>query len=488
MKSLLAKIALRKFVGLYLGDHEISVSQVAVTPLGPVEIYSHSEPCPPNELLNVIERVLQSLQGRKQRRLQVAIGLPNSRLFFGSRPLRSAGDPSPEGVMQKVLCSSDVSTDDLTIDLVKTAVNKTPVATVTACRKKYMAAVLAVLQRCGAVVCRTEPAPCALVRAAAKQHHPPRRAKTLLRIFLGASDGLAVLSVDGLPLSWRSFAVPPSSEGMAILSAARTLLSQNRHYEMATPLDYVIVHGRAELHERLQNEGLPTEIRTRMLWYEGPALCGATTALGLALGCLNQTELAFDLSRLMKPTASLRDIFPWGELACECAIIALMGLLLAHQNEQARSKCAAAQMLCDGSKVLAASDIAQLENEKKGLTQKIASIHQFLDSRVLWTSHVRDIATRLPASIQLTSFQGSSPLDFGGKGAARKTMSLGAAVALLPRGAVPPDVFALVAALRGDPLLKPNFPQVELGSISQSQKVGKNEAKARFTIACQGGK
>ena len=178
MKSLLAKMSMRKFVGLYLGEHEVAVSEVAVTPLGPVEIVSRTEPCPPNELLNVIERVLQSLQGGKQRRLQVAIGLPNSRVFFGTRPLRGAADTSPVGVMQKLLCSPNVTTDDLTIDMVKSNINKAAVATVTACRKKYMAAVLAVLQRCGAQACRTEPAPCALVRAAAKQHRPPRRATT----------------------------------------------------------------------------------------------------------------------------------------------------------------------------------------------------------------------------------------------------------------------------------------------------------------------
>jgi hypothetical protein len=487
MKSLLAKFALHKFVGLYLGEHEVCVSKVAITPLGPVEISSYTEPCPPNELLNVIERVLQSLQGRKQRRLQVAIGLPNSRVFFGTRPMRSAGDSSPESVMQKLLCSSNVSADDLTIDLIKSTVNKTPVATVTACRKKYMAAVLAVLQRCGALACRTEPAPCALVRAAAKQHHPPRRSKTLLRIFLGATEGLAVLTIDGLPLAWRSFAIPPSSEGMAILSATRTLLSQNRYYEMSTPLDYAIVHGRPELHERLQNEGLPTEIGTRMVWHAGPALSGATTALGLALGCANQADVAFDLSRLMKPSATLRDIFPWGELACECVLVVLMGLLLGHQKEQASSAYTVAQIQCDGNKILATSDVAQLENEKKSLTQKIASLHNFLDNRVLWTNQFRNIANRLPPTIQLTNFQGGSPLDFGGKGG-RKSMLLGAAVELLPRGAVPPDVFALVTTLRNDPLMKQNFPQVDLGTIIPSGPAGKNQAGARFTISCQSGK
>ena len=189
MKSLLANISLRKFVGLYLGEHEVSASEVAVTPLGPVEIATRTEPCPPNELLGVVERVLQSLQGPKRRRLQVAIGLPNSRVFFGTRPLRSGADATPAAVMQKLLCSSNITVEDLTIDLIKSTVNKAPLASVAACRKKYMAAVLGVLQRCGARSYRAEPAPYALVRAAARQYHPPRRAATLLRVFLARRKG-----------------------------------------------------------------------------------------------------------------------------------------------------------------------------------------------------------------------------------------------------------------------------------------------------------
>jgi hypothetical protein len=483
MKSLLAKMSMRRFVGLYLGEHEVAVSEVAVTPLGPVEIASRTEPCPQNDLLNVIERMLQSLQGRKQRRLQVAIGLPNSRVFFGTRPLRSGAEASPEAVMQKLLCSPNVTTDDLTIDMVKSSINKSPVATVTACRKKYMAAILAVLQRCGAQACRTEPAPCALVRAAAKQYRPPRRAKTLLRIFLGASEGVAVLTVDGLPMAWRCFALPSFSEGMSVLSAARTLMSQSRYYEMETPLEYAIVHGRADLHDRLQKEGLSSEIGTRTIWREGPALSPETMALGLALGCVDQTDAGFDLSRLMKPKASLRDIFPWGELACECVLIVLMGLCLLHRNEQVRRACTAAQMRCDGNKILASADVAKLEAEKKSLTKKLESLHQFLDSRLIWTDYVHDAMQRFPPSIQLMTLRGDSALQIPGPG--KRTLQLGASVNLLPRGAVPPAVFQIVAALRNDPLMKQNFSKIELGNIGQTGTTPDGHVRAGFFISCQ---
>ena len=483
MKSLLAKFSMRKFVGLYLGEHEVAVSEVAITPLGPVEVVSRTEPCPPNELLNVIERILQSLQGRKQRRLQVAIGLPNSRVFFGTRPLRGAADTSPAGVMQKLLCSSNVTTDDLTIDMVKSVINKASVATVTACRKKYMAAVLAVLQRCGAQACRTEPAPCALVRAAAKQHRPPRHASTILRILLGATEGMAVLTINDLPLAWRCFAMPSFSEGMSILSAARTLLSQSRYYEMETPLEYAIVHGRTDLHERLQKEGLPSEIGTRMVWYEGPPLNSQAMAFGLALGCVDQGNAGFDLSRLMKPKASLRDIFPWGELACECVLVVLMGLCLLHQNEHARAACTAAQMRCDGNKVLASSDVAKLEAEKKNLSEKIQSLHQFLDSRVIWTSYIHDVMQRFPPNIQLTTFQGGSGLQIPGPG--KRTIQFSALVNLLPRGAVPPAVFKFIAALRSDPFMQRNFDKVDLGNITQAGTTPSGEVRAGFSVSCQ---
>jgi hypothetical protein len=492
MKSLLAKFAIRKFVGLYLGEHEVSACLVAATPLGPVEIASHTEPCPPNELLNVVERVLHAMQGGKQRRLQVAIGLPNSRVFFGTRPVRGS-EATPEAMMQKLLCSANVSTDDLTIDMIKGSVDKTATATVGACRKKYLAAVLGVLQQNRAQVVHTEPAPCALVRAAARKYRPPRRTKTLLRIFLGAEEGLAVLTVGGLPMAWRSFAMPSFSEGMTILSAARTLLSQSRYYEMSTPLDYAIVHGRPDLHDRLQKEGLPTEIGVRMVWHEGPALGGEATAFGLAIGCLNQNAPAFDLSRTMKPRPLLRDIFPWGDLAWGAVLMVFMALAIAHRSEKLDAAYLAVRAQCDGNKILAAaSDTAQLTQEKANLSKKLESLHKFMDSRVMWTTHSRGVSTCLPANVQLSLWDGDSPMAGVGKAKSggSKSLKLVAKAPLLPNGTVPPDVRKFLGALRMQPSLKRDFTRVEITGIRPNEAKDGKSGTVDFTIVCQpsGGK
>lgn len=487
MKSFLAKISLRKFVGLSLGEHEVSVSEMAVTPLGTVEISHRTEPCPPNELPNVIEQVLQSLRGKKQRRrLQVSMGVPNSRLFFSARPLlRGSTDPSPEEVLQKVLCSSNISVDDLTTDMIKASISKVPVASVAACRKKYMAAVLGALQRCGANAVRTEPAACALVRAATQAHRPPRRAKTILRIFLGADEGMAVLTAGGMPLAWRSFALSAYSEGMAILSAARTLLSQSQHHGIELSLDFAIVYGRADLHQQLQKDGLPTEIGTRMLWHEDPGLDGESIARGLALGCSNVGGPSFDLSRRMKPRAMLRDIFPWAELACECVLVIVMALILARQSDKASAACTAVTIQCNDDRVLGASNAGQLEKEKRELTKKLDGLHQFLGSRVVWTAVVRDVTNNLPNNIHLLQMQGSAAM--GGKKGAKKTLQLVATTPLTAEGAVPPEVDKFLGSLRDNKRMQQDFPRIELTGVRPSDARNNEKASAGFTIVCQPG-
>ena len=283
MKSLLARIALHKAVGLYLGEHEVAVSKVAATPLGPVEIASSSEPCTPEDLPAVIERLVVPLLGRK-RRVPVAVGLASSRLFFGTRLATAGAAATPEGVLQKALCSSNICVDDLTVDLLRGTVNKLPVTSVAACRKKYITGIVATLSGLGVRPLRTEPSPCALVRLAAHQYRAPRRSKTLFRVFLGATHGLAVMVAGDLPLAWRTFTLPAGMEGFAILSAARTLRTQERHYGIESSVDYAMVHGRADLHERLQKEQFATDMGTRVVWHEGPALDGKTDGIRIGHG------------------------------------------------------------------------------------------------------------------------------------------------------------------------------------------------------------
>ncbi len=84
------------------------------------------------------------------------------------------------------------------------------------------------------------------------------------------------------------------------------------------------------------------------------------------------------------------------------------------------------------------------------------------------------------------TFKGESQLAIPGPG--KRAMQLGAAVHLLPRGAVPPAVFQLAATVRSDPLMKQSFSKFELGSISQSGATPDGHVKAGFHINCQSAK
>src|SRR5260221_3046780 len=129
MKALLGKLSPRRAVGVYIGDDEIVVSQVAATVLGPVEVYQHREPYQPDELPVVLERILQPLVGkRRSRRRLVAFGLPLLRVFFSFRPLKATNvEVSPKVLLHEVLQSPNSNVDDMAIDLMQGSPGKRPV-------------------------------------------------------------------------------------------------------------------------------------------------------------------------------------------------------------------------------------------------------------------------------------------------------------------------------------------------------------------------
>ena len=164
MKALLAKISMHRALGLYVGEKELVLSQVASTPLGLIETAPPSQPYESGDLETAVPRLLASLLDSHKSLRLAAVGLPTSRLFFITRPVRSLdGDAKPEVLLQKALQSPNVVVDDLIVDMLKSEVNKAQMATVAACRKKYLHGVLTAAGAGGVRLFRAEPAPCALV-------------------------------------------------------------------------------------------------------------------------------------------------------------------------------------------------------------------------------------------------------------------------------------------------------------------------------------
>jgi hypothetical protein len=502
VRTLLAKIALHKAVGLYLGEHEVTVSQVAATLLGPVETASASQPYTPEadgaaveqqlapmdtpeNLDAVIGELLAPLVGRK-RRLPVAVGLAGRRLFFTARPLKDDRSTTPEEALQDALRSPNINVDELAIDLLRGKVKKLSVASLAVCRKKYMNGLLAALGGLGVRPYRAEPAPCALVRLAACRRGFPRRAETLLCVFLGVKEGLAVLVAGGLSLAWRSFPLPPGSEGPAILSAARTLRIQQQHYGIEFSPEYAVVHGRPDLHERLKTEQFASKIETRVLWRDGPEFDDKAIAFGLALGCLGPTAQAFDLSRTLKPLPSLWEIFPWWDLAFAGSLVALMGLALGAHSVKLNDSCAVAQAQRSRYKCLSSIEPDRLEQETQALAKRTDAVRKFLETRILWSNYTADVTARLPPAATLDALDGHCLLDTGGRGSgAKQSFAVGVRVPLAGNGSAPREIDTFLAALRNDPVLQHDFGSAELTGIKQAGSQDKRQAAAAaFGVIC----
>ncbi len=514
MKSLLAGIGLPKAIGLYINEGTVHLSQVVSTPWGPVEVARDSHTASPaaggtaspaaggtaspaaggtadpDQLASVLERLLAPRLGRRGlRTVPVAIGLPAGLTYFSTRAIQSAGsDVSPHVLLREALRSSNISVDEMVVDVIKTQPDKRLVASIVSCDRKYLTGLLDSLQECGVRPHRAEPAPCALLRAGSSRHRAGRNAKVLLRLFLGEKQALAVLAAKDLPLVWRSFSLPRGDEASALLSVSRSLQTMSRLCGVESPLDGVILHGRPDLSRLLDVDWVQQEMGAEVKWFDGPALDDSQVAFGLALGCLGNNQTAFDLSRSLKPRASLREVFPFREAVLQAALLLCMALLLLARSGSLTSSRQAVAAENARRPWMAAMQTVQLENEKNQLLQRVAAVQKFVDTRVTWSYHARELAGSLPANVFLTSFQGVSELGSGGKKRAvakpKKSLVLHGAAFVPPDGSIPHEIDRFLDLVREHPAIRRDFPVVELADLKQSQLVGDNAAIAFFTVVC----
>ncbi len=491
MKSLLARLSLNRAVGVYIGDDEIAVSQVAATLLGAVEIHQHREKYQADELAGTLARVLEPLVGkRRSRRRLVAFGLPPLRVFFSSRPLKATNvEATPKILLHEVLRSPSSNVDEMAIDLLRGTPGKRPVVTVVSCRKKYLAGLLANMQQCDIRPYRVEPAPCAILRAAEHQHRAPRKAKTVLRLFLGETQGLAVLAVSGWPLMPRSFEIVGDDVTTAIISAVRTLEILGKLCGTDSAIDALLVHGRAELRSKVDLDTLESQIGLRIQWHEGPSPDSNTVARGLALGCIKSNAMAFDLARSMKPRESLWELMPWAELAVQLTIAVCLGLFLFNHSQDLNTKYAAIRSETDGRHWLTSRTQQQLDKEKQELEQRVDSIRKFLSTRVVWSTYTHDIPRQLPENSTLNSFHGVCETEKKGRkddksSKPKNTFTMRIGAPITSEGAVPKEVDEFLDALRDNESLKRDFPLVELADIKWFQPFIGAQPTAFFTVVC----
>jgi hypothetical protein len=299
-----------------------------------------------------------------------------------------------------------------------------------------------------------------------------------------------VQAVGDFPFLWRFFDLTRGDEATAILSVCRSLETLGQYCGVDSTLSAVAIHGRSDLGNVLDFEWLVDEIGTRVQWLDEPGLNDSAMAYGLALGCLTEYDHAFDLARSSKPTPSVWELVPWGEMAIQAALLIWMGVFLGQRSQRLTDSYRRASEQNARHTWAVALSQGQLEADKKDLEQKVSAVRKFLESRVVWSSYTRDIATRLPPRAALTSFQGTSELSAGsekklGAPISKKSLVIRGAAPTRDGGSTPPEVDEFLDSLRGHPLLKRDFPLVELADLKQSASSSQAAATTSFSVICQ---
>jgi hypothetical protein len=483
---LLARVSRKRSVGLVIDDEALTVSQVVHTPLGPVERDRHSVPLESDPLDKVIRRALAPVWAQRGwKGAPVAIGLPTPRFLLTHRVLGPLNrEASGEAMLHESMQYTNVLIDDLAIDTLRDTHARRPTATIVAARKHYLEPLLESVMAAGVTPHTVEPAAFGLLRWAARRWPAPQRARPIYRVFLGQQSALLVLACGSRPLGWRGFSMPAGTESealAAVIGPLRTLAQCEGDEALPRVL---MLHGRSDLRAALT--GVPLWKTWELdVWHrDAPGLDDPVAALGVASGCGDEDD-GFNLARALRPRRSLAEVFPWGQLVLQGAILASASGVMMSQLADLETRLSVLNVQGKRHDWLRKLTAAQLTTEKTDLTTRAELITAYLETRYQWANYLREVAGRLPASMGITSFGGKCTfVPPGTKGKAVQSLALQIEAPLPPGTSVPADIKALLDNLRATPLLQRTLAKITLSDLQREVSRETGGLMATFGLVC----
>ncbi|HZW34300.1 MAG TPA: hypothetical protein VFF52_26490 [Isosphaeraceae bacterium] len=484
-------LALRPAIGLVIDQDQIAMSVVATTPRGRREIARQTQRCDgqsPEEVLGKLLEPWVSAAVAKRTRAGpwVHVGIPQARVFQATLPITSSNrQNTPQSFFLEAVQATNLRAEDRIIDLIKLELDKQPLACVCACPRATVTELAEMLERLGTRVAVIEPAPLGLFRAAAARRSPPRGSKVILRCFLGAHQAIGVLALGAQPLFWHLFDLTPGEETVAILAAYSTLWMMGRHSRITAAIDTVIVHGRPEVVLSQDPEALRQRTGARWLRCAEPDYDPAAAAMGTALARPLTDDSGLDLARTFKSPPSIRDIFPWGELALQSALLGAVTLFLSGEAAQVDARLKSVGTGLKAFTWLKDQNQSQLEGEKKAVQERWNAIETFRSGRAAWSASLRTIAADAPEKTIITSLSGDAPVEAKSKGGASQTkrkLVVNFTAPMAEDGSPPPEIHGFLATLRGEPALTQSFPLIEVTGLKTNPARDGGRPSASFSI------
>ncbi len=494
------RIRLWPTIGLAIEDHQISLSVVATTPGGRKEVVRDVQSCADEPQETVLERMLAPWLGQRPDPLQqtsgkskhtrrpwVQVALPESRVFQAVVPITGANRSStPHAYFMEAVRATNPRAEERVIDLIKLELDKQPLACLAATPRAAVTGLIGMLEGIGARVASIESAPAGLFRAGAFLQKAPRGSRLCIRFFLGQTQALGVLALGMQPLLWHTFDISSEDLLATIMATYSTLWMQGRSCRITVPIDAVVVHGRPELELAIKPESFRERTGARLLRCGDPGYEPVGAALGTALVDHYTDTNGLNLAREFKPPVPIREIFPWGELVLQGALVAGVSLFLHAGSVELETQLKTTQVAVRGFSWLKDQNQAKLEAEKKVLDERLSAFEAFHGGRVDWSAQLRTIAGVTPETTLVTSFQGINQAEAPGKGksTAKNQMVVNFTTPMGNEGAIPSEINEFIAALRLEKPLKRSFAIVNFSGVQTKQATGNQSGSATYSIVC----
>jgi len=363
-------------------------------------------------------------------------------------------------------------------DGVRLKLGKATAYSIAACHRRVAEDFLENLKQGGAQNIRLMPAPWVAL-AAGSCKCAPRSWKVFVQVILAQPSGLAVLMAQGRPVLWRRFAC--SGEDSAdIVSAIRHLQVYAKLHLPVPDVAGVAVLG-PSASARVDQLNLETALT--IVARDDKRADEAEYSRAMAVWARSDEQDSLDLLRSLRPPPTLKQMFPRKLVAIMAAATVGMGFFLYSTLSTLKGECRALKRQNASYSWAARLRTNEIDGQRKQLMTEVASVQQFLSTRVLWSNYFRDLPTRLPQNACLTNITGSYELEDSAKKNQRKasrSLTLRGQARFSDRGSAPKEIDAFLDSLREMSLLKENFPLVNVAEVKW-RKDGNNDI-AIFTV------
>lgn len=487
MLNILRKLCWGRAIGVYFcGDH-VSITDVGTTIKGLTILNQQSFEVAGRSLTSILQEYIKNHGGRN---VPVCLGLKSEQMFFiTSGAAYEQQDQLRDKLLERAGFHSagernEVVAGYLKINRVKSSAGQ--LWSVGVCKRPFAEELYSALSQSGFKNFMLKPTPWALSVFSSKLPKKSKGWKVFVQIFLDEAGGLAVLMVEKNPVCWKRFS-SPSESVEKMISAVRGIFIQSAVVLARPMVDGIILQGAdAEQLGRKLYDSLGIEVVVA----DGPGFTDSYCSYSLAMSARSKDRSQFDIFCELQTKPGIMEMFPWKT----AAVIVFLAGCMAFMMWQRASKLADAynslKKQDSTHKWAVSKDTSDIASERKALLSETEVVEGFLSTRMIWSDYLRDLPTRLPLNVSLSSVKAVCEFEESGKKEEGRKMdrslTLRGVTSFGKGRATTEEIEAFLDSLKKVELLRRDFPRVQLADIRRNQQ-GKNET-AIFTVIALPGK